>query len=450
MRRILIAAAYLLILATSVAQAAPEFTGGMWVGDINGLANPGGWYMTEERFDWMMRQPELEYMFCQWTIADVFPPSETTINARNRIRAMAAAGKKVILQLWANMDTGPTNWSYYSIPHTTLDPFVRMRWYATLGEGIRFFGPENLYAVHLWEELAGVNVGWSIPGTAENWRENAFEVRSGSVAAAGGPYSPAGWPIGRDKAKGDGPWLPDMQEYRDVILDKVGVDTHKADDWTEADYRQFRLFVSRYCLAEMNIKFAAFVHKQFPGVKVFTWCYPAMAGDKWTDIGWEATHGIDGWIGDPYYQDHGMCYSWIRAARTLFPPGKEVHAVFHNDRPQAFLNRQVQVAYAGGANSVCFFSGDNNRRNDAGLTEADIAIRKFVDRPLARPVLEAPYDTLVVADDYYNAVSKLYKVLGGRFDVVSSVDRYAVDETKYRRVLDTTNGQQALWQKGVN
>ena len=440
------------VLAAYGQANAVEFTGGVWIGDVNGPRPPGGqgsWVMLDENYARMLAEPDLEYMHCQFTVVDVINPSPHTIAAKQMIAEMKAAGKKVVLQLWSNMDVPETNWSYYSIAHTSLDPFVRMRWHATLGEAIRYFGgAETLYAVLLWEEIAGVNVGWDIPVSAEDkWRANKNSVVEGSTAGSSA-YSASGWPIGRSKEARDGPYMPQMIAHRDEILALGGIDVLKADDWTEEDYRQFRFVVSRYMTAAMNVQFAEFVHTQFPGLKVFSWCYPAMAGDKWTDIGWEAQHGVDGWVGDPY-GGHAYNYTWVRTARALFGPEKEVHAIFHQDRPQDVLERGVEVAYAGGANSISFFTGDNNRRGAGGLDDSLAAMKKFLDRPIARPVLAEPYDTLVVSDDYYNSAQALFPKLGGRFDVVSSIDRYALwqDESKYRRVLDTTAGKQALWMK---
>lgn len=426
----------LLLMFLAASCSAEEFRGSVWVGDVNNAAVGGGWQWQGNGLEEVLANPSMLWMHLQLTIPEDLHDSGP---ARDLVRTLARAGKRVTLQLWANAD-GDLNWSYYSLHRIPRDEVVRGRLFSRAGECIEYVGPENLHAVYLWEEIAAVNEAWNIAKPAENWLRNYKGIVDG--AHDGGTYVNRGWPIGRDKAKTDGPWDCNALTQRDALLATYGIDMLKADEWSDADWRVWRLWIARDCLAATQVQFAEYVHRRWPYLKVYTWSIPAAAGDKFTDIGWEAAHGLDGLMVDPY-TDPAHAYCWVRTGRTLFGPEKDVHAILWGDgNTGEYRDKLARAAYAGGATSAGFFSGQAEKRFPVVTRWADGWTREFCAKP--RPVLGNPYPTLVVADDYYNAAADLFPLLG-RFDVVSSVDRYAVDESRYAEVIDTTNGPQEFW-----
>ena len=437
---VLVAAVALLWSALVCGVAWPAtFAGGAWVGDVNAAAEGGGYQWRGNGLEEFLANPGMVWAHCQMTVPEDLHDSGP---ARDLIRTLARGGKRVTLQLWVNAD-GDLNWSYYSLYRIPRDEVVRGRLFSRCGECIDYVGAENLYAVYLWEETAGVNVGWDIAQPAKDWRHNYKGIVDG--VHDGGTYVNRGWPIGRDKARGDGPYNGNARTQRDALLDKYGIDVFKADDWTEAEWRLWRLWVARDCLAATHLLWRDYVKRRWPHLRVYSWDYPAMAGDKFTDLGWQAKHGLDGAMVNPY-RGPEEAYCWVRAVRTLFGPGREVHAVFRGDtvgeKERARLNG---AGYAAGADDVSFFAYSNDTRFPVVTRWQTEFMRGF--RACGQPVLDMPYPDLVVSDGYYKPAAAALRRLG-RFDVVSSVDRYAVDERRYRHVYDLTTGRQVPWAVG--
>ena len=412
-----------------------EFAGAIWAGDVNAAFRD----CSEERWQWILRQPEFKYLHFQTTLDSLayhLGAPEYQIN-RRRIAEAAQAGKLVTMQFWMNHD-GPFNCSYYSICNVGQLLPVRLRLFAALAECIEWYGPENLHATYLWEEVAGSNECWEICVPAQDYRNNWNGIVDGSDTGQMSRERP--WLIGRDKSKFDGPYMPSARNSRDAMLAETGVDMLTADNWSPQDWQVWRRWASRGFLGETNAQWAKFLRTEYPGIRPLSWAYPAMAGDKFTDCGYERDGGCGGMMVNSYDSD-GWVYTVCRAARTLYAgPQYEVHFIAHGDRPQEDMTRQAELAWRGGATSISFFSGDNNARWGECLDKAQVAIRAL----LPRPVMADPYPVLVVSDDYYRPTHKFLDTLG-RFDVVSSQDRYAVEEGRYQQVIDLTPGPQPLW-----
>ena len=434
MRSTLIAGV-LALTALAPLRAEQEFAGAVWVGCAGAASIPGAWYCPPERWTWILAQPEFKYLHWQTTV-DNPQAMENYGRAREMLAEAKAAGKHNTMQFWVNHD-GYFNASFHSIPNMVFLLSVRMQVWAGIAEWIEFYGPENLDSVCLWEETAGTsNEHWDLGEPAEDWRNNRHSVVDGAWQSDAHPDNP--WIIGRDPAKRDGPYMSSVRNHAAAIRAESGLDVMHPEAWSPQQWQRWRQYASRRFIGDVRAQFDEFCAREF-GMQTITWSYTAMAGDKFCDVGYERDRGVDGAMVNCYGSD-GWVYGMFRAMRTLFPGEEhEVHALIHNDRDLDTLRRQTALAWSAGMTSVGYFSGNNNRRWDAGLDDALTVLREFGKRP----VLADPYPLLVICDDYYRPTHTL---LPTRFDVVSSVDRYAIDESRYERVIDLTGGvAQGLW-----
>jgi len=415
------------------------FTGGVWAGSSD-LAMR----ISEKEFQQILDEPQIVYWFNQVgvTSPQTWSGQLSLAQVRDRARRLREAGKKLVLQLWYGPD-GKFNWSFYSFCHIAQNPVVRQKFFReAVDPTIEVFGAENIYAIHLLEETSGTTFGFDIlePG---DWRKNAEGIVSGRTSESS--YGRRPWLIGRDKSKYDGPWMPNVQEYCNKMLRETGVDMTKADEWGSDEWFVFRRWSARSLLAQAHVELAKHIHQKYPGMKVFSWDYAAMARDKYTDLGYERDY-IDGVVLDPY-SDAATNFATIRANRTLLRD-KEVLAVLwgnsppprwrpHYGRgtdpdekmPDSWIRRQVAVAYAGGANTVGFFNhpSDGDMLGEVFAKQAEIIGELIKQQPT---VQTASSKILVISDWYYQPAGALFAPLG-YVDVTSTMDSYALDFANY-------------------
>ena len=369
----------------------------------------------ETRWQRLLKTPEVSYLCSQVSAPD---PGETVCR---RVREAAAAGKRVVLQLWWG-GSGRHNWSEYSLAHIAMDPAVRERFFAEVTDPLLdAVGPENVYGAHLLEETGmqfGVDI--DVPGAPDDLSDGDENGSNWDQPTWLGQGAVAGY-IG-------GPFVPNIRRYNAQFRRDTGFDMREAAIWARSGgWAVYREWVSANLEAGAMVAFADHLHQTYPGIKAFTWDSVDWGGAGANNM--RAMKGkVDGLIMDPYTRAAGI-YAAVRAPR-LIDPGLEIITVLwgQDDTPPGEMLNRAAAAYAGGADVISFF-GDESTREEATWTERVREFAPFTELP---PFAVAQPPVLLVTQH----ASWQDRLAGfSWFDIISGLEAGPLDLTPYALVV---------------
>jgi len=370
--------------------------------------------VDEERWQRILNTPEATYV-CSQVSAPA--PGERVIR---RVREAAAAGKRVVLQLWWG-GAGRYNWSKYSLAHIGMDPEIRQEFFAEVVDPLfAAVGSGNVYAAHLLEETGmQFGVDLDVPGAphdltdgddnGSNWDQPTWLGRGAVAGYIGGPY------------------VPNIRRYNEQFKRDTGFDMEEAAIWSRTGgWGAYREWVSAKLEAGAMNAFADHLHRNHPSIKAFTWDALDWGGCGANNM--RAMKGkVDGLIMDPYSKAAGI-YAAVRGPR-LIDPDLEIIAVLWgvDDKPEGEMLNRAAAAYAGGADVIAFF-GDKSFESEGTWRER---VRQFA--PFTRlPPFETRPPVLLITMH----ASWAKRLCGfAWFDAVSRLEAGPVDLSRYALVV---------------
>ncbi len=313
----------------------------------------------DEDYQRLLNCPEAKYVGVQWGdgLRDDLQ--------RQRAAELRRAGKKLIVQIWVS------DWRNYNFANIALDAQMRNEFFRQcIDPFMRYWGPENMYAVHLMEETGGP-FGWGddIYGYPDAERGYNF----------GGVYDNPRCYV--ESSVLGGPYWPGLRRFNDLFRQDTGLDMRRAPIWTPAQVARFNTWVQQTMEAGAHIQFAKYVHQKYPGVRV----YAFNGGPALVPQG----QALDGHFIDPYTTTLPV-YHRFRSYRALLRPEAELvsmvwgarnaNIVGDKNRPAPRRLCQQAVCYLSGADILSFF-GDRESESDEWLNVARDSVRPFIGLP---------------------------------------------------------------------
>lgn len=399
--------------------------GGVYLYRFNLAREPDA---DQERWQRMLKTPEVTYLCSQVSAPD---PGEKVVR---RVREAAAAGKRVVLQLWWG-GSGRYNWSKYSLAHIAMDPEIREQFFdEVIDPLIDRVGAENVYGAHLLEETGmQFGVDLDVPGVpgdltdgddnGSNWDQPSWLGVGGVVGYIGGPY------------------VPNILRYNEQFKRDTGFDMREAAIWRhDGGWPAYREWVSKNLEAGAMVAFADHLHAKYPTIKAFTWDSIDWGGAGANNM--RAMAGkIDGIIMDPYTTAAGI-YAAVRAPR-LIDPKVEIIAVLWgcDDKPAGEMLNRAVASYAGGSDVVMFY-GDKSYEK-AGSWQA--RVRQFAPFTKLPPYEISPPVLLITM--HYTWQNRLTGFAW--FDAISRLEAGPIDLSRYDLVVLYADGSHPKLQEYV-
>lgn len=316
--------------------------------------------MPEPEYQRLLNCREAEYAGFQFFASPAFKNEQ----AKKRMTALTAAGKKSIVDIWFGANP-PISWERFNLPNIALDPVIRNDFFAKATDTmINYFGPKNLYAVHLMEET-GMQFGWDvdIPGDP-NRDDDGYDNGSNWD-------NPPNWVMDRCVS---GPNVLSIRKYNEQFKKDTGLDMCYYPIWTSAESERYNRWVQQTMEAGAHNEFARHVHRKYPGLRVYAFNMgPALIPQSKV---------LDGQFIDPYSSTLGV-YLSLRTCRTVMRPEEELIGMVwgNRDKPNAERLPQQAACYMAGCNVLSTF-GDNELQDEKWLNIVRDSVKPFIGLPV--------------------------------------------------------------------
>jgi len=403
-----------LALAAAPAEAAE-------IAKVGWMVYPYQLTMPESDYQRLLKSKDVEYVGLQLVASPTFQDRQTS----NRIAELAAAGKRIVLQIWFG-PSPPISWERYNFPNIALDPQIREEFFAKATDPmIDYLGPKNLYAVHLLEET-GMQFAWDVdmPGRPDR-DDDGYEN--------GGAYdNPPNWIMDRCVS---GPNVLTIRKYNDVFRKMTGLDMRYYPIWSAQETRRYNDWVQRTLEAGAHIEFAKHVHRKYPGLHVYAFNSGTALVPQ--------SRVLDGQFLDPYTDTIGV-YMSLKTFRSVMRPEEELVGMAWGNREKPVPQRLPQQAacYAAGCNVLSTF-GDNEHREDKWMGIVRQSVRPF----LGRPVFRSRSRVLVLGGGQFGATLQYpqFWITGfAHYDTMDSWAEDAVGLDRYDLVLSWSSWHKDL------
>ncbi|HEY3415280.1 MAG TPA: hypothetical protein VGM23_00220, partial [Armatimonadota bacterium] len=318
--------------------------------------------MPEDQYQRLLQSKDVEYVGIQVTAKSAYSDDQT----KARVRELARAGKKIVLQLWYGAGR-PFSWERYNFPNIALDPRIREEFFSKVTDPlIDFLGANNLYAVHLLEET-GMQYGWDVdmPGRPDR-DDDGYENGSNWD-------NPPSFTMERCIS---GPNVLTIRKYQEVCRAQTGLDMRLSPIWTPEQQEGFRTWVQQTMEAGAHNEFAKHVHKKYPGLRVYAFNMGPALGPQ--------SRVLDGQFIDPYTSTVGV-YLCLRGFRAVMRPDEELVGMVWGNREEPIPQRLPQQAacYLGGCSVLSTF-GDNEYRDPQWFSTVRDSVNPFLGLPVFR------------------------------------------------------------------
>lgn len=329
-------------------------------GKVGWMIYPYSIPAQDEDYQRLLNCKEAGYVGFQWMAREQYGP-ELALQ-RQRAEELRKAGKRIIAQLWFGGGP-PFVWRRFNMPNIALDPKIRQEFFDRVTDPlIDFWGPENLYAVHLMEETGG-QFGWD--ADLVGYPDDPIAYDNGSSWD-----NPASWEWGRNIS---GPYVLNIRKYNDLFRKETGLDMRLAPIWTSEETGRFRTWVQQTMEAGAHNQFARHVHEKYPGLKVYAFnSGPALVPQSKV---------LDGQFIDPY-SNHIAVFETMKKFRAIMRPEMDLVAMTWGNREKAIPQRMPQqaVCYLGGADILSTF-GDGETKSQEFLDIVRDSVRPFLGLP---------------------------------------------------------------------
>ncbi len=316
--------------------------------------------LTEEEYNRFLNCTEAEYLGLQ-----VYPRvdySDTTF--KTRISELAAAGKKMVIQVWWGAGP-PFSWERYNFPNIALNPEIRKEFFdRVIDPWIDYAGYKNIYAIHLLEET-GMQFGWDISMPARPEKDSdGYQIGSNY-------QNPSNFLWSRSIS---GPNVLTIKRYNNIFKKETGLDMSYYPVWTPEEMDTYRRWVQQTMEAGAHIQFAHHVHRKYPGIKVYAFNSRTALIPQ--------SRVLDGHFLDPYTNNLGL-YLSLRGSRIVMRPEEELIAMMWGNRAKVLQERMPQqaVAYISGANILSTF-GDKELQDEKWLNVVRDSVKPFLGLPV--------------------------------------------------------------------
>lgn len=339
-----------LLLAVGFASAAP--------GKVGWMVYPYHIPVKDEDYQRLLTWPDVEYVGLQWAAQESYAPSLT----QQRAAELRRAGKKLIADLWFG-PSKPFSWRYFNFPNIALDPQIRGEFFSQcVDPWMKYWGAENLYAVHLMEET-GMQFGWDadVPGYPDD--VIGFDTPSSYD-------NPSSFRWSRSLS---GPNVLTIRKFADRLKADTGLDLRLAAVWSGAENTRFNTWVQQKLEAGAHIQFAKYVHQKYPGVRVYAF-NTGVAVLPQREV-------LDGQFLDPYI-DTASVYTGLRNFRSLIKPDSDLVAMMwgNRDKPQPRRMPQQAACYLAGADILSTY-GDRETESDEWMKVVHDSVKPFLGLP---------------------------------------------------------------------
>ena len=345
-----------LLACAGLASAAPEKVG--W------MVYPYHIPAKDEDYQRLLTWPDVEYIGLQWTASASYAPSLQ----QQRAAELHRAGKKLIVDLWFG-STEPFSWRRFNFPNVALDPQIRQEFFTKcVDPWLKYWGAENLYAVHLMEET-GMQFGWDadVPGYPGD------QLGYGNSNSYDNPSSFL-WSRGVS-----GPYVLSIRKFADRLQQDTGLDVRLAAVWNSAENTRFNTWVQQNMEAGAHIQFARYLHQKHPGLRVYAF-NTGVALLPQSEV-------LDGQFIDPYIGTTSV-YTGLRHFRKLMRPEADLVAMMWGNRDKPLSQRMPQQAacFLAGADILSTY-GDKECESDEWMKVVHDSVKPFVGLPRfqARP-----------------------------------------------------------------
>lgn len=315
------------------------------INTVSGLVYINDLYLlTQEQFNMIRDCQEIKYVLNMMNLSPELYKGEHALE-KERIRALAKAGKRVIIKVWFGPN-GPYNWSYCGYPNIAMQKEVQDYLFSAIDNGINQIGPENIYGMHLLEEDGHFCVDIDQPG---DWRKNKGDVRSGKED--GDPYTnysnlralyggPSDWT----------PTVPNIAQYNSIFRAETGLDMNNLPNDPLA-YPVLDRWMARRLWAGAHRAFFKHLREKYPNIRRFVWANIATPWNG-TDIG-DLKDVVDGVINNPYLDTLGNHHN-LSGIKALMPNAE--HLVLLMGNPDISVKYTgATTAYLNGASGIGFF-----------------------------------------------------------------------------------------------
>ena len=389
-----------------------------------------------EQFERVVNDPTVDYVLFQRIITKSGVPAAEI----ERVRRLAAAGKKPIVQIWwgpAHEDGFP--WSKYSFANIGLEEDVRRDFFREVVDFcIDAYGAENLYGVHLLEET-GMQFATDVQHRPDPWDFWNFQDNNQS-------YDHPFW-SGWGKRPGR-LHIPNVRRHESDFKRIYGFGFEGHEKWNAIQNRQLDRWISHRLQSTGQVEFAKHIHKKYPDLKAFTWDGVHFGGNTRTDMHFEATV-FDGVITNPYGSVLFNFY-YHRLLRRLFPNaqilclgnGGYTGPIDRDERKRLLVGQ-----YMSGADVIGLWSNPNDCM-DADIWRTNHELYKRFE-PLPR--FEKTSPIAIVAPSVQDIYSVNWHVTGVKyFDPIAMWEAHAFDLYRYPVLIVHTNGvmrDHTWWQR---
>ena len=390
-------------------------------------------YLDEETFQRLRDARPLDYVLVEtYSMKD----QQRIDKEVSRVKALAAAGKRVVLQFW----WGPEDWGHYSFPHFAFDPELLDKFMnEKIAPKLAAFEPGDVYGIHLLEET-GVQFGIDFVGHTDP--SDPFQ-RDAELSKKGDTYDQkhyADWGALRG-----GPEIPNLLRYNDQFKQRTHLDMRKWRQWDYTDRYVFDRWCSRRVQAAGHGAVLRRIKALRPDLKIFTWDYPFMEGElnrtKWADY----LDVVDGFIQDPYLPAYAI-FAEARLTHTLAPEKESIIILMGGHAPDRVKRTRLTAAYMGGADVIGFFE------SPAGM---DFTVPSALKQNLALhktmtslPVFDKKSRVLLVGDHSLRAGYAWMRLK--YYDFISRWEMRSMDISDYDVVIIHSSGgygtSEILWQ----
>ena len=392
---------------------------------VYGLHTP-----AEDAFRRLLAEKSVRYVCAQQIVTRAGVPPL----ARARARALAKAGKRVVLQIWWGPG-GDFPWSKYSFANVALDGKVRADFFREVVDPcIDQYGAGNLYGVHLLEE-SGMQFATDLAGRKDPDDFTMFEE-------PGSSYSTPFW-----SGAGAGPGglkMANVRRHEKDFTRMTGFRFADADRWGVLEHHLFARWTATRLQSGGQVEFAKHVHRKYPKLKAFTWDILLAGGENpRTDYHLLARH-FDGVISD-VYSGPNFNFNYQRAYRLLCPKAELIHFAMggmgkEQGYPYATADGKRALtlgAYLAGADVVGFFEHPPDfARPDAWKDNTDIFRRL---RPV--PAFRKKPALLLLANSVSNIYSSTNAWTGLKYyDFLPTWEAHRVDLDPYQAVILHVDG----------
>ena len=296
---------------------------------------------SEEDFQRLLNAEPLDYILVQVPLTT----GEWMEKEQERVRALAAAGKRVVLQFW----WGPENWGYYSWPHFAFDREILDKFMKELmAPRLAGYAPGEVYGVHLLEET-GMQFGIDSVGHTDP--DDPFQLDP-ELSKEGNTYNQAfyaDWGMLRG-----GPEIPNLLRYNDRFKRQTGLDMRKWRDWGFTDRYVFDRWCSRKIQAAGQAAVLREITRLRPDLKVFSWDGVFAEGELKRTQNSDLLDVVDGFVTDPYLPLYAI-FAENRLLRTLGPDKEIITILWGGHAPDRVKRARLTAAYLGGADVIGFF-----------------------------------------------------------------------------------------------